>query len=120
MSLSPLRDESCCYRLSRSHGIHATRWKERMTADTPAPVFLRKDLARSIRRGHPWIYRDALMQVEGLADGAVVQVHTKDGKPIARGFWDQRSPIAVRVLESGGPGHSFADTETLVAERLKA
>ena len=55
----------------------------------------------------------------GLASGAVVDVHTRDGRTIARGFWDAKSPIAVRILESGGPGHRFADTETLVARRLR-
>jgi 23S rRNA (cytosine1962-C5)-methyltransferase len=87
---------------------------------TPVAVVLKKDLARSIRRGHPWIYRDALETREGLTNGALVEVHTRDGRPLARGFWDARSPIAVRVLESGGPGHRFADTDTLIDERLRA
>jgi 23S rRNA (cytosine1962-C5)-methyltransferase len=86
----------------------------------PQPVVLKKDLARSIRRGHPWIYRDALAARDGLKNGALVEVRTKDRRPLARGFWDARSPIAVRVLESGGPGHRFADADTLVAERLRA
>ncbi len=54
------------------------------------------------------------------ADGDLVEVHTRDGRPIARGFWDERSPIAVRLLESGGPGYKFADVDSLVAERLQA
>ncbi|MEX1194120.1 MAG: class I SAM-dependent rRNA methyltransferase [Dehalococcoidia bacterium] len=86
----------------------------------PQAVVLRKDLARSIRRGHPWIYRDALVAPDSLTDGALVEVRTRDGRALARGFWDARSPIAVRVLESGGPGHRFADVEALVAERLEA
>jgi 23S rRNA (cytosine1962-C5)-methyltransferase len=49
----------------------------------------------------------------------MVDVHTRDGRRIARGFWDARSPIAVRILESGGPGHRFADAETLVMRRLR-
>ncbi len=81
---------------------------------------LKKDLARSIRQGHPWIYRDALAPREGLRNGALVEVRTKDGRALARGYWDSRSPIAVRVLESGGPGHRFADAEALVSERLAA
>ena len=32
-----------------------------------------------------------------LADGALVLVAGADGRPLARGFWDARSPIAVRV-----------------------
>ncbi|HLF72533.1 MAG TPA: class I SAM-dependent rRNA methyltransferase, partial [Dehalococcoidia bacterium] len=89
---------------------------------TPVAVVLKKDLARSIRRGHPWIYRDAL-EVEVpdvLPNGALVEVRTRDGRALARGFWDARSPIAVRVLESGGPGHRFADTDALLDERLRA
>jgi 23S rRNA (cytosine1962-C5)-methyltransferase len=83
-------------------------------------VFLRKDLARSIRRGHPWIYRDALRPAGAIADGASVEVRTSYGRALARGFWDAGSPIAVRLLESGGPGQGFADPEALVASRLQA
>jgi 23S rRNA (cytosine1962-C5)-methyltransferase len=86
----------------------------------PQAVTLKKDLARSIRRGHPWIYRDALAARDAPKSGALVEVCTRDGRPLARGFWDARSSIAVRVLESGGPGYRFADTDTLVAERLAA
>jgi 23S rRNA (cytosine1962-C5)-methyltransferase len=83
-------------------------------------VVLKKNLSRSIRQGHPWIYREAL-DVRVVPDnGALVEVRTRDGRPIARGYWDERSPIAVRVLESGGPGHRFADTDSLIADRLRA
>ncbi len=61
-------------------------------------VTLRKRLARAIRGGHPWIYRDALAGAPRLADGALVLVADADARPLARGFWDARSPIAVRVL----------------------
>lgn len=91
-----------------------------VTSDRPRAVVLRKNLARSIRQGHPWIYRDALDVRVTPDNGALVEVHTRDGRPIARGFWDERSPIAVRVLESGGPGHRFADADSLIAERLQA
>ena len=69
-----------------------------MTRDQPRAVVLKKNLSRSIRQGHPWIYRDAL-DVRVIPDnGALVEIHTRDGRPIARGFWDERSPIAVRML----------------------
>ncbi len=87
---------------------------------TPQVVVLKKNLARSIRRGHPWIYRDALTERDTPANGAVVEVRTRDGRALARGFWDAGSAIAVRVLESGGPGHRFADARALVPERLRA
>jgi 23S rRNA (cytosine1962-C5)-methyltransferase len=96
-----------------------SRWHSRHRAALPL-VVLRKDLARSIRRGHPWLYRDALQPDDGLSSGDVVEVRTRDGRPIAHGFWDAAAPIAVRILESGGPGHRFSDAQELVAERLSA
>ena len=87
---------------------------------TPAAVFLKRDLARSVRRGHPWVYRDAVTGGGELPDGAPVQLHNRDGRPLARGFWDASSPIAVRLLESGGPKHRFAEPNTLIMERLRA
>jgi 23S rRNA (cytosine1962-C5)-methyltransferase len=72
-----------------------------MTGPRPAAlprVVLRKNLARAIRQGHPWIYRDALDAPAGLSDGALVFVVTADRKAVARGFWDAASPIAVRVV----------------------
>ncbi len=63
-----------------------------------ARVTLRKRLARAIRGGHPWIYRDALADAPPLPDGTVVLVVGTDDRPIACGFWDASSPIAVRVL----------------------
>lgn len=73
---------------------------------------LKKDLARSIRRGHPWVYRDALAPAPELDDGAVVEVCGKDGRFLAVGFWDRRSPIAVRVLATERefePGRGIAE-----------
>jgi 23S rRNA (cytosine1962-C5)-methyltransferase len=62
-----------------------------------ARVRLRKELERSIRAGHPWIYADALEAPRGLQTGSVVDVVGRDGKVLARGLYDARSPIAVRI-----------------------
>jgi 23S rRNA (cytosine1962-C5)-methyltransferase len=87
-------------------------------------VTLRKKLARAIRGGHPWIYRDALATAPPLADGALVLVAGGDGRPLARGFWDARSPIAVRVVADAGSGdiagHVGARLEAALAARLAA
>jgi 23S rRNA (cytosine1962-C5)-methyltransferase len=78
-------------------------------------VTLQKDLARSLRQGHPWIYRDALRAPPGLADGALVAVQTRDGRPLVWGFWDAHSPIAVRVLDGG----RVDDPRALLGGRLE-
>jgi 23S rRNA (cytosine1962-C5)-methyltransferase len=77
-------------------------------------VRLRKDLARSIKRGHPWIYRDALATPPELRNGSVVDVLGKDGRWVATGFWDRASPIAVRVLTTS----RGLDAARVVHERL--
>jgi 23S rRNA (cytosine1962-C5)-methyltransferase len=79
-------------------------------------VSLQKDLARSLRQGHPWIYREALRAPAGIANGALVAVQTKDGRPLVWGFWDETSPIAVRVLDGG----RIDDGDALVRGRLEA
>jgi 23S rRNA (cytosine1962-C5)-methyltransferase len=63
-----------------------------------ATVRLKKDLARAIRRGHPWVYRDALAGAPRHADGALVEVLGKDGRYVGTGYWDASSAIAVRIL----------------------
>lgn len=61
-------------------------------------VKLSKDLTAAIRSGHPWIYRRALRALDpSLRAGDIVAVEL-DREPIALGFVDPASPIAVRVL----------------------
>jgi 23S rRNA (cytosine1962-C5)-methyltransferase len=64
-------------------------------------VTLSKDLARAIRDGHPWVFRDALASGPPIADGGLVDVRGRDGRALAAGFWDSRSAIAVRLLSPG-------------------
>jgi 23S rRNA (cytosine1962-C5)-methyltransferase len=78
-------------------------------------VALRKDLARSIRGGHPWVYRDAISSDRAIPDGAVVLVTSRDGRPIGRGFWSSTSPIAVRMLATD----AAVDLELEVPTRLR-
>jgi 23S rRNA (cytosine1962-C5)-methyltransferase len=81
-----------------------------------ARVALRKNLARAVRSGHPWIYRDALRPVPALPDGALVLVTTGDGRPLGRGFWTATTPIAVRMLTTD-PAEQIA---SLIPARLEA
>lgn len=56
---------------------------------------LRKpNVARAVRAGHPWVYRDALERLS-CAPGAVVTVRDRDGSLAGRGIADA-GPIAVR------------------------
>lgn len=86
-----------------------------MTSEPPVPVPLAKDLARAIARGHPWIFREALGGHPRLPDGTLVQVRSRSGDPLAVGFWDAHSAIAVRVL---GPG-PLDDLDAEIPHRLR-
>jgi 23S rRNA (cytosine1962-C5)-methyltransferase len=81
-------------------------------------VVLRKRLGRAIRGGHPWIYRDALAACPRIADGSVVLVASADGRPLARGFWDANSPIAVRIVSADGALEVEREIDRRVSEAL--
>ena len=82
-----------------------------------ARVELRKRLERAIRGGHPWVFRDALAGTPRLPDGAVVQIGSRGGRALASGFWDARSPIAVRII---GDAKAVGDVPAIVAARIEA
>ena len=55
--------------------------------------------ASRARTGHPWIFRaDVQSAPPGLASGVEVRLADARGNFVAKGFWAERSPIAVRVL----------------------
>jgi 23S rRNA (cytosine1962-C5)-methyltransferase len=59
---------------------------------------LRKDLARHLRAGHPWVFRKAIEKApRGLEAGAIVDV-VEEGRFVARGYLDPHSAISVRIL----------------------
>jgi 23S rRNA (cytosine1962-C5)-methyltransferase len=63
-----------------------------------ASLELRKDLARHLRAGHPWVFRKAIEKApRGLDAGAIVDV-VEDGRFVARGYHDPHSAISVRIL----------------------
>jgi 23S rRNA (cytosine1962-C5)-methyltransferase len=67
-------------------------------ARVEARLPLRKDLARHLRAGHPWVFRKAIDKPpKGLAPGAVVDV-VEGERFVARGYYDPHSAISVRVL----------------------
>jgi 23S rRNA (cytosine1962-C5)-methyltransferase len=61
-------------------------------------VILRPRRASPFYGRHPWVYPGAIERVDGApADGAEVDVHANDGGFIARGLYNSRSRIRVRL-----------------------
>ena len=60
---------------------------------------LRKGTERSLLNGHPWVYSGAVAQPPAdAAAGDLVDVFDHRGRFIGRGYYNQRSPIRVRIL----------------------
>jgi 23S rRNA (cytosine1962-C5)-methyltransferase len=81
----------------------ATRYSTLAVAAAPnRKVTLKKDVTKSVRAGHPWIYRDALRPLAGVAAGEIVDVVDAKDAFVARGFADPEGAIGVRVLTLDG------------------
>jgi 23S rRNA (cytosine1962-C5)-methyltransferase len=67
-------------------------------------VIVNARAADALRRGHPWIWRQAIVRgLTGLAAGDEVVVGAEDQAQLGRGVADPESPIAVRMWTSGAP-----------------
>jgi 23S rRNA (cytosine1962-C5)-methyltransferase len=59
-------------------------------------------VATALRRGHPWIFREALRgSVGGAKTGDRVLVRDGAGSPLGVGLYDERSPLAIRLYARG-------------------
>ncbi len=79
-------------------------------------VTLRKPLENQVRKGHPWVYREAIAPAPRLASGTPVLLRARDRSPLALGYWDAHAPIAVRLLTTD----PAASLPALVPSRLAA
>ena len=62
-------------------------------------VFLKRKIAQRIANGHPWIYGNEIEKIVGEpAAGDIVEVFYYDKKYVGRGYINQQSQIAVRLL----------------------
>src|SRR5687767_11053505 len=62
-------------------------------------VYLKKDRDVPVQRGHPWIFSGAVESVEGSPDVAgVADIFDAKKNWLARGLYNQKSQIRVRVL----------------------
>jgi 23S rRNA (cytosine1962-C5)-methyltransferase len=64
----------------------------------PINLQLSRDLVKIIKRGHAWVYADALRELPKSTPGTPgVLRDNRGGRSIAQGFYDPSSPIAFRV-----------------------
>lgn len=59
---------------------------------------LRRDLVREVKRGHAWVYPEALRELPKAKPGTpAVLLDNRGGREIARGYYDPQGAIALRV-----------------------
>ena len=68
---------------------------------SPVVLRLNRDLARTVKRGHPWVYADALRELPSAPAGSqAVLLDNRKGQAVARGFYDPNCPVALRICET--------------------
>ncbi len=64
---------------------------------------LRKDLTRSIKRGHAWLYSDAIELVDADSGSVAVLSDRRGDKRLASGIYDPQHAIPLRVCRTQPP-----------------
>lgn len=108
--------------MSRDDRGPARRPARRGRVDAPVvrrgTIRLPHEIARRIRLGHPWIYREALDPRRPLGEpGTPVELVDWDGEFVGRGFVDGESAIAIRMMTRSPDRHIDA---RLVADKVRS
>ncbi len=62
-------------------------------------IFIEKGREKPIIQQHPWVFSGAIARVEGSPlPGEIVTVRAHDSRFLARGYWNAKSQIQVRIL----------------------
>lgn len=78
-------------------------------SSSPVVLRLNRDLVRAIKRGHPWVYADALRDLPNARAGTpAMLLDNRKGQPVALGFYDPSCPVAFRVCD-GDPDSKLDD-----------
>jgi len=66
---------------------------------TSPTIIIKAGREKPIRQQHPWIFSGAIERVEGNPrPGEIVSVNDHQGRFLARGYWNPKSQIQVRIL----------------------
>jgi 23S rRNA (cytosine1962-C5)-methyltransferase len=89
----------------------------------PIKLQLSRDLVKTIKRGHAWVYAEALRKLPDASPGSpAVLLDNRGGREIARGYYDPTSPIAFRVCTTNPAvriNRAWAENQFLAAAALR-
>lgn len=80
------------------------------------------DLVRNVKRGHPWIYPEALKSRPRAPIGSIATLSHKRLAPDAVGYYDPSSPIVLRICSVDGEAldQAWAERRLKTALALRA
>lgn len=85
-------------------------------------IRLRKDLTRSIKRGHAWLYSDAIELPQAAAGTVAVLSDRRGEKRIASGIYDAGHAIPLRICRTQPPlalDNAWLDRQLRLAAELR-
>jgi 23S rRNA (cytosine1962-C5)-methyltransferase len=76
-------------------------------------VKLNRNLRRSIMRGHPWIYKEAIAQPPEVEVAQLVSVLDNKGEELGWAMYDPHGPLSLRMvsLEKKPPNQKYFETQ---------
>jgi 23S rRNA (cytosine1962-C5)-methyltransferase len=64
-----------------------------------ANVYLNKKRKKRLEQGHPWVYKNEIERIDGTPEpGEIVNILASNGMFLAKGYYNERSQITVRVM----------------------
>lgn len=82
-------------------------------------IQLHRNLRRTVLRGHPWIYRDAVAGNSKVKTAQLCQVVDSKNEPLAWAYYDPHSPLCLRILSLEKKPPTFETYESRFAVALQ-
>ena len=82
-------------------------------------IHLNRNLRRTVLRGHPWIYKDAITGSQNIAKAQLCQVMDGKNEPLAWAYYDPHSPLRLRILSLDKKPPTFEIFESRFAQALQ-
>lgn len=84
-------------------------------------IKLNRNLRRSIMRGHPWIYKEAIAQAPKVEAAQLVSVLDQKGEELGWAMYDPHGPLSLRMvsLEKKPPNQAFYERQLQRALELR-
>ena len=82
-------------------------------------IQLHRNLRRTVLRGHPWIYRDAVAGNPKVATAQLCQLNDAKNEFLAWAYYDPHSPLCLRILSLEKKPPTFETYETRMGIALE-